>query len=210
MKANKAARGPQRRSFVFDRYAAVGIGTMIVFIASVLVAAIAAAVLLDTSGKLQEKSSRTGQEATKEVASNIFVKSVRGTRPGTGSTDYVDWLNITVSLAPGADQVDLGQMIIQMSDGSALTSLAYVSGAAGTNQFNASAVRDADGSFSTATPAMNAGDLVDLRVDLDANSLNLQPRSELEISLIPELGTQVHADIRAPSSYGTDLYINLR
>ena len=204
----KANRTPLHR-FLDDR-AQVGIGTMIVFIASVLVAAIAAAVLLDTSGKLQERSSRTGNEATKHVASNFIMKSITGSREATGSTDPLKWLNITLQLAPGADQIDLGELVIEVTDGDVFATLNYTTVANGDGNFNASAVRDSDGSFSAASPVMTSGDLVQIWIDMDANGMALVPRSEYQLTLIPEVGATVNADFVSPASFATDKVVRLR
>lgn len=183
---------------------------MIVFIASVLVAAVAAAVLLDTSGKLQERSARTGAEATKQVASNLIVKSVTGSRESTNPADPLLWLNITVQLAPGAQEIDLNQLVIELTDGAVLKSLVYTSGASGNNQFNATAVRDVDGSFSTTAPVLTSGDLVNIKIDMADNSMSIPTRKDFSVNMIPEVGAQVNADFVSPASYATDKIIRLR
>ena len=202
-----------RRNLKIDEMAQVGIGTMIVFIATVLVAAIAAGVLISTSSDLQEKSTRTGREATEQVASNLNVESVVGTR--ALATDDLNDLQIFVSLAPGASQVDLAQMRIQITDGSTQDTLDYVTGGTpDTDSFATTEVRDADGSFDDAasTPVMTAGDLVRIDIDLDSVAginMELAERTDVEISLIPEVGSSVPIGFTTPNSYGTKLIIEL-
>jgi flagellin-like protein len=83
----------------------VGIGTLIVFIAMVLVAAIAAGVLVNTAGFLQESAEQTGQDAQGEVSDRINVVSTFASDTD-GDGDY-DSLNITVRKASGSDDIYL-------------------------------------------------------------------------------------------------------
>jgi len=88
---------------------AIGIGTLIVFIALVLVAAVAAAVLLHTSAILQERAFEVGRDATYDVSSKILILRVYGYSNLSyyNNNSKVDALIITVKLSSGSDNIDL-------------------------------------------------------------------------------------------------------
>ena len=85
----------------------VGIGTLIVFIAMVLVAAIAAGVLINTAGLLQSQAQQTGEETTAEVSNVIKIGEVIGEDSLTGGN--ISQINASLRLASGADPIDLNK-----------------------------------------------------------------------------------------------------
>jgi flagellin FlaB len=90
----------------------VGIGTLIVFIAMVLVAAIAAGVLINTAGFLQSQAEATGQESTDLVSERIDVTSEVGI-VGNASNGTLEEIRISVAGAAGSDQIDLSETTIE-------------------------------------------------------------------------------------------------
>jgi flagellin-like protein len=95
----------------------VGIGTLIVFIAMVLVAAIAAGVLINTAGFLQTKSEATGQEASSQVSNRVTVVSAYGDVTGENdngvANQSVEYVNLTVMRAAGAENINLSSATVQ-------------------------------------------------------------------------------------------------
>ena len=87
----------------------VGIGTLIVFIAMVLVAAIAAGVLINTAGFLQTKSEQTGQESSAQVSNRVQVVSGFG----NVANERVDYINLTVMRGSGSDDINLSAATIE-------------------------------------------------------------------------------------------------
>ena len=90
----------------------VGIGTLIVFIAMVLVAAIAAGVLINTAGFLQSQAEATGQESTDLVSERIDVTSEVGI-VGNATSGELESIRVAVAGAAGSDQIDLSETTIQ-------------------------------------------------------------------------------------------------
>ena len=89
----------------------VGIGTLIVFIALVLVAAIAAGVLINTAGFLQTQAQATGEESTEQVSTNLVYLSTTGI---VSDDEGIDRFQTTVQLGPGSSAVDLSDTTISV------------------------------------------------------------------------------------------------
>ena len=122
MKANK------KTGMFTDARAQVGIGTLIIFIAMVLIATVAASVLIQTSGILQQQAQSTGKQATQEVSSNLVVKHIEGIRAKNNATDMagnISLLKIRVGLNVGSSPVDLNQLIVTVTDGTNTNDLLY-------------------------------------------------------------------------------------
>ena len=185
---------------------AVGIGTLIIFIAMVLVAAIAAAVLINVSGILQQRAMTTGKESIEEVSSNIVVKSIIG-NTDAGRTNLMS-LNITVSTAAGARRMDLRQLIIKISNGANMTIQKYSStGITNGTFYVASELRDPSNIFTADNPVLDSSTLVMINTvpSSTTSQVNLPSRQPYRIEMIPERGASAVIEGTTPASFSLDM-----
>jgi len=131
----------------------VGIGTLIVFIAMVLVAAIAAGVLINTAGFLQTKSEETGQQSGQQVTNRLQVAASTGAFLADSEVGVV---NMTVKKSPGASNIDLENATVQWVGPSGTYNLvnASVEASGADGHFGIIPFKDSDGSH----PVLNDPD----------------------------------------------------
>ncbi len=103
---------PEKTPIKEDEEADVGIGTLIVFIAMVLVAAVAASVIMQTAETLQQRAYAVGKQTIRDVSSGLRVIGV------TGYTDVdktkIQYLAIAVTPRAGSYDIDLNKTLLYL------------------------------------------------------------------------------------------------
>ena len=213
-----------------DEKGAIGIEILIVFIAIVLVAAVSAAVLIQTVGYLQQKATATGRETTKEVASGIKVTKIVG-YTSTAVTGNIEKLAIYIEPNTGGQDLDLTELQVYLTDGSTFAQLTYDSGAYNNSmnldnifgnvasdnggnstsiwndldgtEFGLIVIQDADNSMNSGdNPVMNAGDKAILIVDAsDVFSGGLGKRIDVSGEVRPEFGAPGVIEFTTPPAF---------
>ncbi|MAY13254.1 MAG: hypothetical protein CMB21_05575 [Euryarchaeota archaeon] len=84
-----------------EEMGAIGIGAMIVFIALILVAAVASAVIIQTGEKLQQNAQQTGSDTQNEISGKITIIAVT---VGDQTNDN-EMIDIVFESAPGSEPI---------------------------------------------------------------------------------------------------------
>jgi flagellin FlaB len=112
-----------------DLKAQVGVGSMILFIAMLLVAAVGASTLIQTTGKFQQQAAVSGGQGVREVSTKVALRSIVGysSNPSEGRFDK---LILTVSLGSG-DELPLDNLVMTYQAGDIYIPRIYYNASAG-------------------------------------------------------------------------------
>ncbi len=194
-----------------DEKGAMGVGTLIVFIAMVLVAAVAASVLIDTANKLQQQAEQTGDQAIREVSTAFQVHDVFGYN--AAGDNKIENLTLKVGLAAGAPSQDLNQTVVQVSGPSSEANLLAVDsdnydlgeGADSDSYAIDNIIEQEDGGSVEFSDVryLEQGDLVNITIAIDETSVGgpgtgIGPQTDLSIQIMPKHGTPTYEEITTP------------
>ena len=203
----RVMRSSTRNTIVENKKAAMGTGSLIIFITIVLVAGIAASVLVQTSTNLESQAVKTGTDTTDEVASGLAVYDIKGYAATSGNLDK---MSINVRTRAGSAAIDLGETIIELSDTDYKILLNYstdyyVPDGSGQDdvlsssyfpphatKFGILIFEDADDSCGQTTPVINSGDKVLIGIDVTKcfpDTAGINARTDIMGIVAPEVGS---------------------
>ena len=196
----------------------VGIGTLVVFIAMVLVSAVAASVIMQTAESLQMRAQAVGKQTIRDVSSGMRIIGI------TGYTDAqktkIEYLAIAVTPRAGSEDIDLNKTLLYLqfnnytvlslnpnekssapTEGGIFATL-NLSNLNATN-YGVIAVHDADNSIFNSN-GLSTSDQVMLIINLSAAlsaTGGLLPGEQIEGKLVPEVGAAGVFVINAPNAF---------
>jgi archaellin len=180
----------------------MGVGTLIIFIALLLVAAIAAGVLIQTAGSLQQRALSTGAQATGQIATSAVVLEVSA-EDGT-NTSGVENFSMIMKLAPGSEAIRLEAVTLTVNTADTTTTYLYATGSSPTvNATNNNGTFVVD--YLQQGPNSDIGLLVRgdvIQVDFTAQAL-VGAQEYVRINFIPQIGTPSTVVFETPDVMST-------
>jgi flagellin-like protein len=182
--------------------AEAGTGTLILFIAMILVAAVAAGVLIQTASSLQSKALYTGSRAKTQVSTQvavIYMWGENGTTMGTGGREINRTL-LKVKLASGSDPVKLNDTLVQVDTPSNRVNLEFNSSVDCSNN-NVIDQQKNDyygGTYlvgGTENGYLRRGDIFQICLALPES---VQEGEDVTVSIIPKVGYTTRIETKTP------------
>ncbi len=173
----------------------VGIGTMIVFIAMIIVASVAAGVLINTAGSLQQQARATGQETIAEVSSGVRVLAAKGY---TNADGYLENIDLVVRPYAGTQGINLENTVLQYKSSYEVNHLESQDDEAAftaTTDFLVEELQDVSGTGKWMLETM--GDIVKITIQPGGGN-ELKPSESAIITFYPNSGFKTSYGISVP------------
>lgn len=195
----------------------VGIGTLIVFVAMVLVAAVAAGVLVETSSFLQTKAEQSSSQSSKRVTNGIDVGMAYG---AVSNDNEIVRIDMEISLQAGSGPVPLRNTTIRYQDSEVSRVLTFDLTSTGPDHFSPSdTIMDDDLSLKNRAYILNSQtDRLDIAlapkyirgdVDSDSDRDGLKEGERATIEIQPPVGHKTVVHVKSPRAMGDQDHVVL-
>ncbi len=184
-----------------NRKAEMGVGTLIIFIAMLIVAAVAAGVLIQTAGSLQQQALSTGQASRQEISTNARVIEVSGV---DGSDGDLENFTMQIKLSPGSSPIKLDEVTLTVNTDNTTTTLLY----SGSTAFSTNATTG-EGTFGVEylingtnhiDGNLQRGDVIRLSL---AAPRAIEEDEHIRLNFIPKIGTATLVEFNTPDVIST-------
>ncbi len=183
----------------------MGIGTLIIFIAIILVASVAASVLIATSGSLQQKSLTTGNQAEEGVATGAEAVSLFGTNGNSGHD--IEHFEVLIRLQSGSEPMNLNNTVILVDTDSTSQNLEY-NETAGDSTDNAAGTSDYIVEWVKKGPDyeqgyLSRGDVIKVKYNCNdcatsGDTGGVGENTKVRIKIIPRIGSPTVVEFTTP------------
>lgn len=202
----------------------IGVGSMIIFIALVLIAAAAASVIINTANKVQDQATSTGDQAIDGVSAGLNVQSATGEVASVSGDLKIEYLFIDVKLVAGSPNMNIRDMLLYVNTddpvfnsqtltkatlklytGSDIQSDASVTPSGNTEYYGAKNLASGDYSGWDGGYVIGQGDTIQLVIPC------LIPiTTNIQVKMVPVYGSSATLTLTTPSVYSGTGYVLLR
>lgn len=170
----------------------MGIGTLIIFIAIILVAAVAAAVLISTAGSLQQQALATGGETQSAVATGVEIFSVTAT--DASDDNQIEYFEVLARLQPGSNVIKLADSLISFDTATTSQTLNYggVDTTGDTDTFNVSYLQN---SSDWQLGYLQKGDVLKIEFQSQAG---ISESQSVSLTFVPKVGQSTEITFTTP------------
>ncbi|MCA9486343.1 MAG: hypothetical protein H6500_00925 [Candidatus Woesearchaeota archaeon] len=189
-----------------EKKAAQGIGTLIIFIALILVAAVAAGVLIQTASTLQSKSLDVGRQTQEKVSTDLEVVQVYAADGRDGYFNgSIDNFSVVVRLSSGSSAIKLSDTLLRLDTPISTQPMTYIlGGGASETQYGVTYLIN---SSQHKDGYISQGDSAELTFTV-MNGTDIPESSTLTIRVLTKNGAIRPVQITTPSAM-VEYYISL-
>lgn len=194
--------------------ASIGVGSIVIFIATIIIAGIAASIIMQTMDNLGQQAKKTGSETIRDISGGLKVIQVTG----YNDQGLISKLSIFTEIITASEPIDMYYTTIILSNSNQKVFLSYnqscfnntlendmfdsiIFRQLNSNEFGIVVIRDIDSSITAEKPILNKGDLVGLLVNTSTCLSGINTNIHVSGKIYPEFGLEGFIEFTTPGVF---------